>query len=411
MRSLLHDQAWVDQTNEVILGIEKVFSSLKDSESSQRVYLLTGDEGYLAVYKNYVSQIDPQIRQLEDTMDSNSIEAEKVENLRQKINERIGFLDQTIKVRKEQGLDAAVLILSQGNGKRTMGEVRQIVNDLHKEEEQLLALRNKQTQESLISMYVGITAAIILDVILICLVYFLVNRELKNRDAIEQRKNEFISMASHELKTPLTSMLVFAQVLKQKLRPFQDRKAKHYLNKISEHTQKMIALVNDLLDLSRIQENLIKLESDDVNLNELVKDVVEDMQATTTSHKIMVSGRVSQKVYIDRDRIFQVLINLLSNAVKYSPNAKKVVVRLSEQKNYAIVSVQDFGIGISSSDRSKIFERFFRVTRTYEKTFPGLGIGLYISAQIIQKHKGRIWVKSVEGKGSTFYISLPLVRN
>jgi signal transduction histidine kinase len=135
--------------------------------------------------------------------------------------------------------------------------------------------------------------------------------------------------------------------------------------------------------------------------------VVEAIQATTTKHQIVVEGTVSRPVVGDGERLGQVLTNLLTNAVKYSPQANRIAVRLVETADRAIVEVEDFGIGIEPEHLDQIFDRFYRVTSEDEKTFPGLGMGLYISHEIVRRHGGMMEVTSVKGSGTVFRVTIP----
>jgi signal transduction histidine kinase len=135
--------------------------------------------------------------------------------------------------------------------------------------------------------------------------------------------------------------------------------------------------------------------------------VVENLQQTTCEHQISIEGRVQREIMGDRERLGQVLINLIANAIKYSPRAERVIVHLAHTPETLTISVQDFGIGISKAHQKKVFERFYRVASDTDRTYPGLGIGLYIASQIIERHGGKIWVESSEGQGSTFSLSLP----
>jgi len=135
---------------------------------------------------------------------------------------------------------------------------------------------------------------------------------------------------------------------------------------------------------------------------------VENVQGTTQTHRLLFEGQTHAQVFGDKDRIGQVLINLLTNAIKYSPQAHKVIVHLSINQEQAIVSVQDFGIGIAQEYQQSIFDRFYQVADPEERTHPGLGIGLYISSEIIRRHRGKLRVESSKGEGSTFSFALPL---
>ena len=225
----------------------------------------------------------------------------------------------------------------------------------------------------------------------------------------KQRKDEFISMASHELKTPVTSLKGFTQVLQRRLLKQGDEQGLHYLARMDAQLNRLTKLVGDLLDVSKMQAGKLTFDVEPFELDALIQETVENVQATTSTPEIVVEGRTGACILGDQDRLGQVFINLLTNAVKYSPRADKVVVHLSQEKQQAIVSVQDFGIGIDVSHHQKIFERFYQVTDPEERTYPGLGMGLYISSEIVERHHGRMWVESRKGNGSTFSVALPLV--
>ncbi len=225
-----------------------------------------------------------------------------------------------------------------------------------------------------------------------------------------RRKDEFISMASHELKTPVTSLKGFTQVLQRRLQKQGDEQGLHYLARMNAQLSRLTKLVGDLLDVSKMQAGKLTFDIERLNLDALVLETVENVQATTSTHQISVAGRTNGEIAGDKDRLGQVFINLLTNAVKYSPKAEKVIVHLSVDGHQAIIGVQDFGIGIDPAHHQKIFEKFYQVTDPEERTYPGLGMGLYISSEIIERHQGRMWVESRKGAGSTFSVALPLVQ-
>src|SRR5581483_7036989 len=172
---------------------------------------------------------------------------------------------------------------------------------------------------------------------------------------------------------------------------------------------KLTGLINELLDISRMQSGKLLMRTELVDLDSLILETVETVQATTSTHQLSIEGRTGVQVLGDRERLGQVFINLLTNAIKYSPEETQVIVRLFlEDERYVRVGVQDFGIGIDPAHHEKIFERFYQVTDPEEKTYPGLGIGLYISSEILARHEGRMWVESRKGQGSTFFVALPL---
>jgi len=224
----------------------------------------------------------------------------------------------------------------------------------------------------------------------------------------EIRKNDFIAMASHELKTPLTSLKAYIQLLAKKLRKTQDPFIANALNRANNQANKMSALIYGFLDLSRLESGRLQVNLQTFDINKLVIDMITEANMVNYNHKIVFKPLAYTPVNADIDRIGQVISNFLSNAIKYSPSASTITVTVKTIDNHVQVSVADTGIGIKPKDQEKIFQRFYRVENEQIKTVSGFGIGLYLASEIIQRHKGEIWVESHENEGSVFYFSLPL---
>ena len=232
-------------------------------------------------------------------------------------------------------------------------------------------------------------------------------RDISERRDLERRKDEFISIASHELKTPVTSLKGFTHLLKRRLKDSGDEECLRFLARMDGQIDRLTSLVNDLLNITRMQQGQLEYRMEIFDLAELVQETVENVQGTTQTHQLLLKETAEARVYGDRDRIGQVLTNLLTNAIKYSRDADQVIVRITAQEEHVVVSVQDFGVGIIQKDQQKIFEQFYQVGED-TTTYPGLGIGLYISLNIIKRHQGRLWVQSCKGEGSTFSFQLAL---
>ncbi len=220
-------------------------------------------------------------------------------------------------------------------------------------------------------------------------------------------RDDFISIASHELRTPVTSLKLYVQVLQKQLARLGEENVAHSLTKMDTQLNKLTQLIKDLLNVTRIELGRLDFQEGPFDLNEVVKETVEQIQPTTRKHRIHVEGQVNQPAWGDKDRIGQVLTNLLTNAIKYSPQADTIIVQVTSTQDAVRVSVQDFGIGIEKEHIQSIFERFYRISDSDEKTFPGLGIGLYISREIIKRHDGTLSVESEKGHGSVFSFTLP----
>ena len=234
--------------------------------------------------------------------------------------------------------------------------------------------------------------------------------DVTERLAIERRKDDFLSIASHELKTPLTTIKGNMQLMKRQMPENASPKFTTLLDKSSLYVERLNDLISELLDMSRIQTGNIEIHKAEFNFDEMVAEALENIKVATTSHTFKFSGATNASVLGDESHLTQVINNLLSNAIKYSPFNTDIAVHISQVSDYVKFSVADHGVGIAQEDQSKIFERFYRVG-DIQKKFPGMGIGLYVSQEIIRNHSGTIWVESEKGKGSTFNFTLPIGKN
>ncbi|MFV8225793.1 PAS domain S-box protein [Christiangramia aquimixticola] len=240
--------------------------------------------------------------------------------------------------------------------------------------------------------------------------------EIQKLKEEEERKEGFLKLVSHELKTPVTSIKGYVQLLlsimaKEKT-DIENMPVKPYLNRIESQVDRLIRLISEMLDLSRIEQNEMELQLTTFDLNKQVEDIVEDLTYTNTDIQIEIEHECECKVMADRDRIGQVIINFVNNALKYSPDSNRVEIKVfREDENNVAVSVRDFGIGIDEKEQQQIFKRFYRISGNNDETYAGFGIGLYLSNEIIERHNGRIFVNSTLGEGSEFTFTLPLNQN
>ncbi len=239
---------------------------------------------------------------------------------------------------------------------------------------------------------------------------------------LDRLKSQFLSMASHELKTPLTAMSINVQMALRRARRNvaatnatpEDRQRERdrdidQLDMINSQTQKVNRLIDELLDVSRIEGGMLELHFEPVDLYILAQEVVGRLQTLTGTHEIrltpaMVSGAI---VNADRDHLERVLNNLIGNAIKYSPEGGQITLTISLEGDQVVLSLQDQGSGIDPSDLEHIFDLFYRSSDEATRRTSGMGLGLYISKEIVAQHGGRIWAESAQGAGSTFYVSLP----
>ena len=222
----------------------------------------------------------------------------------------------------------------------------------------------------------------------------------------EQKKDEFISIASHEMKTPLTTAKGYLELLLLTIGE-ENPTPLLYAQKASNSIERLHDLVAELLDASKIQNGKLNYNISTFDFNEMLNETIENIQQGSSSHIITKHGKSLHNIKGDKNRLQQVIINLLTNAIKYSPNANSVLVEVVEKENVLQVSVKDYGIGMYKEHLDKIFDRYYRV-QEHALHFQGLGIGLYISYDIIRRHEGTMWAESEPGIGSTFYFTIPI---
>lgn len=241
------------------------------------------------------------------------------------------------------------------------------------------------------------------------------SEELKKLSESDVQKNNFIAMASHELKTPITSIKGYVQLILEALekqseeKPISPLLLRSSLKSVDKQVSRLTRIISELLDLSKIERGALELKKETFSLNELAIETVEDILYTNATHEINLFHDYAATVVADKDRIGQVMINFLTNAIKYSPGSKKINVRVHKtEAGEAAFSVEDFGIGIDKEEQPRVFDRFYRANGKHEQTYPGFGIGLFIANEFITKHGGRLALESEKNKGSVFTFSLPI---
>ncbi|GAA4212785.1 hypothetical protein GCM10022289_44100 [Pedobacter jeongneungensis] len=223
----------------------------------------------------------------------------------------------------------------------------------------------------------------------------------------EIRKNDFIGMVSHELKTPLTALNAYVQLLQYKLKETGNEFTAETLDKINVQLKRMSLMIDGFLNVSLLESGKILLNKIDFDLADLIETIAEENRVILPSHFIQVIGSEGMIVNADREKIGNVVNNLISNAAKYSKKESLIAIKCKKRQGELVVSVEDEGIGIKENDLPKLFDRFFRVESQVTQTIAGFGVGLYICAEVIERHGGKIWAESKFGEGSTFYFSLP----
>lgn len=231
--------------------------------------------------------------------------------------------------------------------------------------------------------------------------------DITERRAIQQRKDDFLSIASHELKTPLTTIVGYMQMMDRLMPENATDKFKNVIEKTGRYVQRLNQLLTELLDVSRMQTGNIELHRDLFDFDRMISETIEGIKGASPERKIELIGKAGIPYNGDESHLIQVVSNLLSNAIKYSPADSTVTVQVTAISDFIKVSITDKGMGISHDEQAKVFDRFYRVGEV-QKHYPGMGIGLYICQQIIANHGGSIWVESEKNHGSVFSFTLPV---
>jgi CheY-like chemotaxis protein/nitrogen-specific signal transduction histidine kinase len=240
--------------------------------------------------------------------------------------------------------------------------------------------------------------------------YTVILRDVTDRKQIERMKDEFVSVVSHELRTPLTSIHGSLGMLTSGLLQPDSDQGKRLLQIATDSTERLVRLINDILDIERIESGKVKMERETCNLADLIQSAVNVMQPLAQKAKVNISVfSLSVELWADPDRIVQTLTNLLSNAIKFSSPGETVWLESQQQQDEILLTVKDQGRGIPPDKLDSIFERFQQVDSSDSRNHDGTGLGLAICKSIVQQHGGRIWVESALGEGSTFYFTLPIL--
>lgn len=418
--TLAHDQTddRIAHTEIVLANLEAVANNLDNAESGQRGYILTGIASYLAPYTASRALIPGRMSTLDVHLDDDPAQRTSFAQLTTLVNEKYAEMQRTVDLRQNDQTQQAEQIVLNGQGQQLMDQIRGVIATMRSREEVLLAGEVANGHASLTELIVTFSFASAVDLVLLCIIGWLVYRTLEERTRLLMREREavqmrdqFLSIASHELKTPLTSLLINAQLLERRTgREGDIADASHRsAETVVRQTRRLRSLIDAMLDISRIANGQLNIQRERIDLASAARSAVVEVQSSTDRHTIVCEG-AQAPIPLDGDRLRleEVLLNLLQNAVKYSPNGGTIMLRLATDETNAYVSVRDPGIGIPADALPHLFDRFYRATNAQSSQISGMGIGLAVVRDVIEQHGGSISVESTEGEGSAFTIRLPL---
>lgn len=404
---------------ELVLGdLEAIANNLDNAETGQRGYILTGITSYLDPYQSSRANIKGRLDALSNDLDNDSSQRMSLAQLNLLVSEKYAEMQQTIDLRRDGQPQQAEQIVLDGSGQQLMDQIRAVLATMRSREDALLHGEERDARTSLTELSITFAFAAVVDLALLGIIGWLVYRTLHERERLLTREREavqsrdqFLSVASHELKTPLTALLTNAQLLERRMvREGQSSDAsRRSVTTIVRQTQRLRMLIDAMLDISRIANGQLDIERQRLDLAALARDVVDEVAPSTDHHMIVYDGPATHvDVVGDRMRLEEVLLNLLQNAVKYSPDGGAVMLMLRNDERDVSVTVRDEGIGIPAEDLPRLFERFYRATNAQSSRISGMGIGLSVVRDVVALHGGEVTVESVEDQGTTFTIRMPL---
>ena len=418
LQDIVASQAGVRRATDNLNAINAVFSALQDAETGQRGYLLTGDETYLKPFESALARLPAEREQLDAVVGKDPQRRERLTRLDAAMTDKIRELQATIQLRREQGFDAALLLVQQQTGRQAMDRIRTIFDEFVKAEEnrraQLSAEATERARRSLLLL--GLAA--LLGAGVIAVGFYLILREMASRQqlaeelkATDRKKNEFLALLGHELRNPLAAVRNAIDVM-ELLGPLPDT-VDEMRAIVDRQSRTMARLVDDLHDASRVAHGKLELQKARLDLRELLDRTVADARSATQSSGVQIELVLPDEeplvVLGDATRLGQVAANLIYNGVKFSRRGGRVVVTLQAPRNGAVeFSVSDDGVGISREAIDHIFEPFSQGQSSHGTARGGLGLGLALARGIAVLHGGGIYAES-EGRdrGATFTVRLP----
>jgi signal transduction histidine kinase len=431
----------IARSQDLLARLQSTLSGLEAAETGQRGYLLTGDAAYLADYQKAVETTERLLASLRNVFDNDPVYATNMDSLEREAGARLKELDAAVEARRTLGRDAAGEAVLKDRGEEAMENVRGMIRRMQQTEYTLLADRvgaqRAARSIALWSLLLGGAIALVFGI----LALVSIERSVKERSAAHARlerseqelrastellllrniqiekatkmKSEFLANMSHELRTPLHTIIGFSELLSEQAEGPLNQKQVHYLDAIHGDALYLLRLINDILDLSKIEAGKLELRPEMFDVAAVIDQVLSSIQPLCQAKAIRMESQVPPALTIQADpvRFKQVIYNLLSNAVKFTPEAGRISVEAVPRDGFVEVAVSDTGIGIPKEEQASIFNKFYQTESGSRVGLDGAGLGLAIAKGLVLEHGGDIRVESEVGKGSRFSFTVSLKRD
>jgi signal transduction histidine kinase len=419
------DRGWVTHTHLVIERLQAVLIDIIQAETSQRGYMLTGQEKYFEPYQGSIDQVDRDIEEVRRLTSDNPRQQKAVSGLKPLVEARLALLVERMEIRKRSGLIGGAEAAANGNTEELMNEIRDRISQMRSTEGRLLEIRLEAAADGTQKMKAVIVLGNALAILILSVAGFVIHRQAMARNLAEQHLkyvNEHLKQqtaelsdtnseletfsysVAHDLRAPLRQIAGYSNVLIQDYGPQLDGEAQRYLEKVQGGARKMGRLVDDLLSLSKVGRQELAMQ--DTSLDSLLQQVVEDLAPECSGREVEWQIGKLFSTECDPGLMKQVFVNLLSNAVKYTGKREHAVIQVGQmmQDDVRVIFVRDNGAGFEMQYVGKLFGVFQRLHKA--RDFEGTGVGLAIVQRIIRKHGGRIWAESALDQGATFFFTL-----
>ena len=436
-RRFIEASQWVSHTHEVLAELEAIASATAEAQTAARGYVITGQEVSLEPYEAATSGVRTHFDRVKSLTVDNRRQQLRAAVLENALTVELNSLQEDIDVRSQQGFNAARQRVATELDFKQMKEVGSVISEMKREEEDLLKRRTLDFQSSSRKTTLTFSSVILFEFLLLGLVYYLLRRDMAERKRTEeatlrlnsqltamneqlevrnheaeratQLKSKFLASMSHELRTPLNAIVGFSELLGEQTAGQLNDKQKRFVNHIKHGSAHLLQLINDILDLSKIEAGQLELRCEDFQVEDALPEVLSNVRPLAMAKNIHVQHKAGavRPVYADRVRFKQILYNLLSNAVKFTPKGGRIDIDCAESANAVHISVSDTGIGIRPEDQNLVFEEFRQVEGNTEAASEGTGLGLAITKRLVEQQGGKISLESELGKGSRFTFTLP----
>lgn len=412
-----NDFKWVTHTREVLLNLSYFLSDLKDAEMGQRAYLLTGQESYLEPYQYVRKGVKYHFANLRTIATDNVVQQKKLDVLEILVIEQLSKLEELVALQKDKGVEAAKQAIITGDGKKIMDDIQTLILEMDKSEKEMLKQRAKMIAARVKYDIVVKSIGIILILVTAMLFTSGARRWVAERKRAEKKqmdkvniKSDFISTVSHELRTPFKAIRESITIILDESAGPVNNEQKKFLIVAKRNVDRLAKLINNVLDIQKLDSGKMEFSICDNDINEVVKEVYELMEPSAEKKGLSIITKLESqlpKLRFDKDKILQVLTNIVDNAIKFTEKGN-ITITTDTQENAVLVSTRDTGPGVAKEDLPRLFNRFEQVSNSKHRRSVGTGLGLAISKEIIRRHNGKIWAESGLGRGTAICFKLPI---